>query len=319
MNRPRKTALPIILEEYMNYLISLEHRTKSTAEEYAGDIVLFFRYIKIQHGLVPEDISYSDIPLDNIDEDFVYKITIDDVFRFLSYLKEKRKYSSSTERRKIAAIRSYFKYAHEVGKYSVIDIDYDLKLPQRVDNIPIFLSEEDSAILINSVDSRNPIRDKMIIALFLHTGIKLMELCNLNVTAIDGEQLQIVNAEHFNRYIPLDDMLLKILGVYMGWRCKKYINIPLKGKDKYALFLSEQKKRISPRAVQDIVIKAAKNAMIKDKTSPQKLRHTFAILLYKKGFNIKEIQKILGHEYIGSTQIYLNIPGLKTNSDQDTI
>lgn len=319
MNRPSKTIMPIILEEYINYLTSVENRAKSTAEEYSGDIILLFKHIKLQQDLVVKNIPYSDIPLDNVDKDFVYKITIDNIFSFLSYLKKQRKYSSSTERRKIAAIRSYFKYAHEVGKYSVIDIDYDLQLPKRVDNMPTFISEEESDTLINSVDSRNPIRDKMIIALFLHTGIKLMELCNLNITAIDGEQLQITNTEHFDRYIPLNDMLLKYLGIYMGWRCKKYAYVSLKGNDKYALFLSEQKKRISPRAVQDIVIKAAKNAMIKEKISTQKLRHTFAILLYKNGLNIKEIQKILGHENISSTQMYLNIPGLETNSEQDTI
>lgn len=310
MNRPSKTNIPILLKKYMDYLISEECRTKSTAEEYAGDIVLFFRYMKIQYGIVPEDTPYAKILLDDVDENFVCKITVNNVFNFLSYLKRKRQYSESTERRKIAAIRSYFKYAHDVCKYTNIELTKELQLPEQVDTMPIYLGDKESMILVNSVYSRNIIRDKMIIALFLHTGIKLMELCNLDIAAIEGERLRIINDEHVERYIALDDMLLRYLGIYLSWRYKKYIDVQFNSNDKYALFLSEQKKRISPRAVQDIVLKAAKNAMLKKQISPQKLRHSYAVFLYKKGFSIKEIQKILGYENIRSTQIYLNIPEL---------
>lgn len=310
MNRIQKTVMPMILEEYMNYLIYIESRTKSTAEEYAGDIALFFRYLKIKYDLVSKNTPYSNISLDDIDKDFVYKITVDNILDFLSYLKKHRKYSDSTERRKIASIRSYFKYAHGIAKYTSIKIDCDLKLPKRIDNMPTFLSEEASDILINSVKSRNLIRDKMIIALFLHTGIKLMELCNLNITTIYGEYIKITNADRFERYIELDDMLTQYLEIYLKWRYDKYKDIQLKRNDKYALFLSEQQKRIGPRAIQNIVLNAAKNAMLNEKASPQKLRHSFAVLLYKKGFSIKEIQKILGHENISSTKVYLRIPEL---------
>lgn len=315
MNRPTRTNIPIILEKYMNYIILTKGRTESTAEEYVSDIMLFFKYIKVQLKIVSKDTDYSDILLDDIDEEFVSKITMNNILNFLLYLKNKRQYSKITQRRKIAAIRSYFDYAHNIGKYSNIDITKKLRLPDPTETMPIYIGNKESALLINSINSRNSIRDKMIIALFLHTGIKLMELCNLKITDIEGDQLIIINNNRIDRCIPLDDMLLKYLGIYLSWRYKKYIDIPLSNKDKYSLFLSEQKKKISPRTVQDIVLKATRNAMLKKQISSQKLRHSYAVFLYKKGFSLKEIQKMLGHENICSTQIYLNIPELNMNNN----
>ena len=313
MNRKPKTKMPIVIKRYMKYLVSENDNTVSTSEEYGNDIALLFRYIKIRYKHVPAETLYSDVSLDNINEDFVKKIRVDDIFEFIFYLKQNRKYSEMTIRRKIASIRSYYDYAYNVAKYINIDISASLKLPDRSEKLPSFLKNEQSIILLESVEGRNILRDQMIIALFLHSGIKLMELCNMDITALRKNELCIANINNIKRFVPLDEAIVNCLNYYLRWRLNKYKDVKLKESDKNALFLSEQKKRISPRAVQDIVLKAAKNAMLKKRISPQNLRHTFAILLYKKGFKIKDIQQILGHVNIESTQIYLNIPEVDLN------
>ena len=146
------------------------------------------------------------------------------------------------------------------------------------------------------------------ITILLNCGVRLAELVNINISDIDFEnnKLNVIGKGNKERTIYLNNACIKAIKNYLAVR-----NIDgVKFNSKDALFLSEQKKRISRRTVQYIVKQELKLAGIEkaDKYSVHKLRHTAATLMYKYGnVDIRALQELLGHESISTTEIYTHV------------
>lgn len=153
------------------------------------------------------------------------------------------------------------------------------------------------------------IRDRAIILLFLNSGLRVSELCQLNVDSIrlhrDSTTLSVLGKGKKNRTLHLNEQTFQAISDYLDSRPKK---IPKEHKD--ALFLNRDFTRMSRKAVYEIVKKYARIANIDEitvrKLSPHKLRHTFATLVLQNGANIKVVQELLGHENISTTNIYVH-------------
>lgn len=305
MQRKEKPKLPAIIKGYLSYISSIKGLTKETVNAYSYDLILFFRFLKIHYGIVDEDTPFEDIVISDIKNDFVKDINLSDVFSFLSHLENDRGNANSTRARKIACLRSFFGYLYKRAKIIDYDIGIDLETPRLSKKLPIYLNVEESKKLIKSVTSRNPVRDKCIIVLFLNTGMRLSELCGINISSIKGDTLIVKGKGNKERFVYLNEACLEEINKYLYVRSKQEDKIKLDSKD--ALFISEQKRRISKRAVEDIVNKAIESAGLSNKYSVHKLRHTAATLIYRAGADIRSLQAILGHESIATTQIYVHI------------
>lgn len=299
--------LPESLDNFLNYLNVIKAKSPNTINGYRSDLILFFRFMKMHRKLCPKKTEASDIEIRDIDSEFIKKIQLMDLYAFLAYLENERDNSSYARARKVASLKSFFKFLHTKAKLIDDNPTADLESPKIVKRHPVYLTLDESKDLLNSVDSDNKHqkRDYCIITLFLNCGLRLSELCSINISRIKGDIMTIIGKGDKERTVYLNKACVKAISDYMTERAQ--MNILPSQLD--ALFISERKSRINMRTVEKIVKKYIEDAGLdKDKYSPHKLRHTAATLMYKYGnVDIRSLQMILGHENINTTQIYTHV------------
>jgi len=269
---------------------------------------LFLKYMKIKKDLVKiEDLKNSEavenIDISDINSEFFSSIILSDLYSFMSYLNKYRNNNSAARARKVASIKSFYKYLHT--KAGIIDENPALELesPKSVKRLPKYLDLRDSKQLLKSIEGKHRERDYAIITLFLNCGLRLQELVDINISKLRNDTLTVIGKGNKERTVYLNRACLTAVNEYMEVR-----PIPRIGNED-ALFLSERRQRISNKTVQFLVKKYIKMAGL-DSTrySTHKLRHTAATLMYKHGHvDIRALQNILGHESIATTEIYTHL------------
>lgn len=300
-------SAPERLTEFLNYLSVIRGKSSNTINGYRIDLSLFFRFLKLYKGLCPKNIEFEDIPIYDINDDFLRNIKLSDLYAFLAFTEKQRNNSTYARARKVAALKSFFKYIYTKSKILSENPTSDLETPKIDKRNPVYLTLEESKGLLSSIDDTNKHkkRDFCIITLFLNCGLRLSELCSINISKIKGDTLTIIGKGNKERTVYLNNACLKAISKYMIERN----SIEILDEHEDALFISERKCRINNRTVEKIVKKyIAEAGLDKSKYTPHKLRHTAATLMYKYGnVDIRSLQKILGHENISTTQIYTHV------------
>ena len=292
-----------------DFFIGIENNTSSlTRYNYAMDLFVFFNYLAKYILKKDED----KITLDDIDN--LKTRNIEQYLSYLSYYELDGKYYKNDERgkaRKLASLRSFFKYLfnHDMIKANIAS---KIETPKLHNKEIIRLEKDEVNRLMNSIE--NPIeftkrqqeynkntfeRDNAIITLFLGTGIRISELVGLNLESFDFSQ----NAFIVTRKGGNQTMLYFSNEVAMAlktWLEKRAtLQLP---KEENAMFISLQNKRISIRAVENLVKKFAQIASPLKKISPHKLRSTFGTNLYKETKDIYIVADVLGHKDVNTTK-----------------
>ena len=323
----RYTDCPLILREFLSYHETIKGQSKRTISEYHLDLRMFLRFMKLIKREMPYDTDLETISIRDVDLAFIRTITVTDVFDFLSYLAndrvvhessftESKGINSSSRARKLSAIKSFFKYltvhTRQLEQNPVQDMEY----PKLRKALPRYLTLEQSAALLRSVDGPNKTRDFAILMIFLNCGVRRSELVNLNISDIYEDRIRVVGKGNKDRI------------VYMGSSCKAAIDAYLIERnqivltDNRALFGSRDHNRISVSAVHRLVKKHVLEAGLDpEKLSAHKLRHTAATLMLQNGVDVKTVQEVLGHENLNTTQIYTHIESteLKIASEANPI
>lgn len=298
--------IPIILEDYLDYMETIKGTSSNTVKEYYFDLRTFLRFLKIRYKLVESTLPFDEIEIDDIKIDLIRQVDIQDLFAYISYADKKRSNGNSTRARKVASIRSFFKYLH--SKVNLIETNpaLNLEFPKTDIRHPVYLSLAQAENLLKTVLTnpnelyRN--RDYAIVMLFLNCGLRLAELTSIDIDKISADDsLTVIGKGNKERTIFLNEGCVQAIEDYMKLR-------PLVPGEK-ALFLSIRKTRISNRAIQHMIDKyLEKSGLDTDVYSTHKLRHTAATLMYKYGnVDIRALQEILGHESVATTQIYTHI------------
>lgn len=297
--------LPECLNDFLNYLGTIKGKSQNTTIAYKFDLIMFFRFIKLYKGMVPNNCEFEDIIINDIDNNFLKKIKLNDLFAFISFAENYRKNGSYARARKVASIKSFFKYLH--GKAKIIDENPALELesPKIEKRNPIYLTLDESKKLLNSIDGKFKERDYCIITIFLNCGLRLSELCGINISKIKGDILTVIGKGNKERTVYLNNACLKAISSYLNVRNKFSDKIV----DHDALFISKNYKRINKRSIELMLKKYLKKSNLDvNKYTPHKLRHTAATLMYKYGnVDIRSLQEILGHENVSTTQIYTHV------------
>ena len=308
-----RSDAPKILRDFLIYHETIKGHSHNTVDEYFLDLRTFFRYLKIHRNLVARNTELEEIDISDVDLDFVRAVTLSEVYEYLAFLSRDRvknqksrdtEYglSAASRARKIASIKSFYKYltvkANLLEENPVADLDSP-KIPK---TLPRYLSLEESERLLASVDSRNRERDYCILCIFLNCGLRISEIVGLNLSDIRSDHLRVLGKGSKERVVYLSDATAAAINEYL------LVRKNLQPLDRSALFLSNRKTRMSREAVHNMVKKSLLRAGLDaSKYSAHKLRHTAATLMLQNGVDVRTLQELLGHEHLNTTQIYTHV------------
>lgn len=284
-----------ILEQYLGYLCFIKGRSENTIKEYRTDILMLFKFI-----LSFRCISFDEHSFAFADINFIRSITLNEIYAFISFCQNSLNSSAGTRARKIVSIRQFWKYLKTKAHLIKNNITEELETPRLPKRIPKYLTLEESVrLLISCKDSP---RDHCILTIFLNCALRLSELASLNIDQVSTEILTIVGKGNKERKIFLTPAAKKSISSWL--QIRNNINVPT-----MALFVSRNKRRITTRALQNVVKKHVVLAGLDSNViSAHKLRHTSATLMYKYGkADIRSLQQILGHESVATTEIYTHV------------
>ena len=284
---------PQVLRDFLFYMETIKGRSPATVNSYYIDLRNFFRFIKELRGMIPKEIDFKDIVIEDITIDLIRTITLSDVYEYLNYTLSERSNSAKTRARKVSCLRSFFNYLTSKAHLLEENPVKDLETPKLKKSLPKYLSLEQSLELLNHVEGEYQERDYCILTLFLNCGMRLSELVGINLSDIQDNTLRLTGKGNKERIVYLNEACLTAIESYLSVRTQNVSHI----KDKNALFLS----RLGNMGY-----------------STHKLRHTAATLMYQHGnVDIRVLKEILGHVNLGTTEIYTHVTSSQLEKASD--
>ena len=309
-----RTDAPPILRDFLVYHETIQGHSRRTVDEYFLDLRNFFRFLKLDKGRVARNTPLDQISIDDVDLELVGSVTLSDVYSYMNYLSRDRivhpnspdqrhGLAASARARKVAAIRSFYKYLTNKAKLLSENPVQDLDSPHLKKSLPRYLDLEESVSLLDHVDGANQARDYCILTLFLNCGLRISELVGLNVTDVRGNQLRVLGKGNKERMLFLNEACQNALEDWLTERSMLTLV------DQNALFVTLQnRRRISRAAVHKLVKKhLAAAGLDSTQYSAHKLRHTAATLMLQNGVDVRTLQEVLGHDHLNTTQIYTHV------------
>ena len=297
---------PIVIRDFLTYNETIKGKSSRSVEGYYLDLQTFFRYMLTARGMADKNTPFEEIDISPVDIELIKTVTLSDLYSFLVYCKNERGNNPATRARKTSTLKIFFRYLCEQTHQLETNPTLMLDSPKVKQSLPKHLTLEDSLELLNSVDGANQKRDFCILTLFLNCGLRLAELCSLNVSDIKPDGTMTVTGKgNKERLVYLNDACMTAVNEYLAVRPSENLPYPHKN----ALFISRNHRRISPKTVQHIVKTYLEKAGLGGQGfSTHKLRHTAATLMYQHGkVDIRVLKDILGHSNLGTTQIYTHV------------
>jgi len=291
-----------MLEEYLRQF--LEHLryernvSQHTLRNYRSDLEQFHEQI----APLKPDGTREQIPVKDIDH-----LTIREWMAKLHGLDKKK----TSIARKLASLRTFFQFLIREGV--VENNPAKLVATPRVERkLPNHLSMEDAVRFIESPDLETDLgrRDRAILEFLYATGMRVGELVGLNLKDIDFREklVRVTGKRKKQRILPFGEPSLQALMFYLNEARADFLaNCPPAERDDQAVFLNYQGTRITTRSVGRMVDKYIKEIADMHDISPHSLRHSFATHLLDSGADLRDIQELLGHARLSTTQIYTHV------------
>ncbi len=264
--------------------------SKNTYDSYTRDVKQFIAFLEEKGVEDPTNISDGFINL------------------FVERLKESQK-SNATVVRKIASIRCFYNYLVSTGQAQVSPVKKSLHLvlDKQAKKYPQILTGSEIELLLSLPDVKKikGCRDKAMLELLYATGIRVSELIELDIEDINLQlcTLYCNRKGKSERIIPVHAAAVSAVSDYVS-RVRSKMIVPEGGQ---ALFINLNGRRLTRQGFWKIVKFYSQQAHISKKITPQTLRHSFALHLLENGADLKDIQKMLGHADISSTQVYVHL------------
>lgn len=285
------------IDDFLKHLKYERNASPHTLRNYEIDLVQFY-----DHLAPPDkDGNRRAVPIHQVDN-----LAIRD---FMATLYEQKKKKSSIHR-KVAALRTFFKYLNREG---VVETNpAKLVASPRVDRtLPNHLNLEQMIRFIETPETDTVLgkRDRAILELLYASGLRVSELTSLNMHDIDFTNLtvRVKGKGRKERVVPFGEHAKKALQEYLGVRGELLIEAGLEPPDPLAVFLNYQGTRITTRSVGRMVDKYVKLCADVHHISPHSLRHSFATHLLDAGADLRVIQEMLGHVRLSTTQQYTHV------------
>ena len=281
-----------LILKYLQYLKIEKNASEHTIISYENDI----------NQLADFAVKELNVEPDNLDAGDIDRLLIR---LWLGELSD-RDLARNTIARKVASVRSFFKYLFKRG-YIDQNPAHLLIVPKKEQRLPKTVRSSEIATMIDLADRTIPeqIQERAILELLYATGIRVSELTQLNLTDMDlsKKQITVFGKGNKERTVPLGKKAVEALNDHLQIR-KKLFTSKSDNDSKKALFIASEGGRIYPRKVQRIVKDYFMKVSEVTQKSPHTLRHSFATHLLDAGADIRIIKEFLGHSSLASTQIY---------------
>jgi len=282
-----------LIEQFLEHLRYERNVSEHTLRNYSSDLEQFVHFLNPDKKKAPE-ISQID------------HLTIRE---WMASLHSEQKKKSSIAR-KLAALRTYFQFLVREG---VLELN-PAKLvttPKLEKKLPKHLSVEEAIRFIESPDAETDLgkRDRAMLELMYATGVRVAELTTLNIPDIDfrNQLIRVTGKRRKQRIVPFGDPAGDAIRNYLAVRDKFLFKAPVSRRDDEALFLNYQGTRITTRSVGRMVDKYIHICAGLHNISPHALRHSFATHLLDSGADLRDIQELLGHARLSTTQVYTHV------------
>lgn len=275
------------VEKFLNYLKTQRRASEHTLRAYETDLKQFTKFMEQKYPQVALKV--------------IHEIQI----RSYLHVMYQKKLDGISISRHLSALRSFFKYLIN-EKLMLKNPAEDVPNPKTESKLPKYLHEEEMELFLSIPDGNNALgaRDKGILELLYATGLRVSELVSLNVGQIDLKSKSIIvkGKGRKERLVLYGGYAREALECYLKQRGQL-----ISERSDDALFLNFRGGRLTARSIRRVVDKYIKEADIKLKISPHALRHSFATHMLNHGADIRDIQELLGHASLSTTQRYTHV------------
>lgn len=269
--------------DYRRYIRSEKRLSENTVEAYMDDYEEFMHFILRHWSVVPEDV------------------TPEMISRFMRWLYERR--SSASQARRLSGVKSLYNYLLISERIQQLPTE-NIEPPKAERLLPDVLSVEEVDAMLATFDIRSAkgCRDSAIVEVLYSTGLRVSELVTLRLSDLFfGEgYVRVVGKGDKQRLVPIGSAARDKIQLYMEERKPKSAS-------EMTLFLNNRGKPLTRVMVFNIIRQAAERAGITKNISPHTLRHSYATHLLQGGANIRQVQELLGHESITTTEVYTHL------------
>lgn len=274
------------VNDFLDYLKYEKRYSAHTIVAYEEDLHQLFTYLHEKFDMAEPALA---------------EITTSFIRSWLASLKE-AKNSAKTINRKISSLKSFFKYYLRTGQLeqSPMTTIISPKMPKR---LPVYVEQKDTNTLFQHVefpDTWPGKTDRLILAIFYNTGMRLSELVNLKEGQINAaaNTIKVLGKGNKERVIPVSPALISDIKEYLS------LKNTLASPDRVYLLVNEKGRKLYATYVYQAVKKYLSVVTTIDKKSPHVLRHTFATHLTNNGADLNAVKELLGHSSLAATQIY---------------
>jgi len=315
-----------LIEEFLNYLRYERHFSPHTAKCYAADLHQFCGFLDAsgpppqpgvsvpaaefaggsahpgQSGVATatatQTASAVRCPL--------LEVEANTIRQFLAFLND-REYSKSSTARKLATLRSFYKFCVRRGYLSASPL-IGIRTPKQERRLPKFLEIDQVRKLLETPDDSTLLgaRDRAMLETIYSTGVRVSELVDLNLNDVDfvGQVIHIRGKGKKQRIAPIGSSALAAIRKYLELRKADRRSASF---NQEALFINKHGQRLSTRSVRRKLDKYLLQAGLDPSISPHTLRHSFATHMLNNGADIRSVQELLGHQSLSTTQIYTHL------------
>jgi len=321
-----------IVEQFLGYLKFEKRFSEHTAKCYGADLGQYGDFLlknsdgigssmpdgpmDHHHGGVGTAVAVQTQTAQSVDQ-LLLNADVNEARAYLAHLNEKG-YSKATIARKLATLRSFYKYLVRTNRRSANPLA-SVRTPKQDKKLPRFLEYEEIKRLLNTppIETWLGARDRAILETLYSTGIRVSELVGLNMDDVDflGEVIHIRGKGKKERIAPISSSALQAIQHYMEFRNKRAqsnSNFDMK-----VLFVNKHGHRLSTRSVRRKMDKYLKMAGLDPNISPHTLRHSFATHMLNNGADLRSVQELLGHQSLSTTQVYTHLTTRKLKEVYD--
>ena len=290
---PINTTFDGYMKSFISYLSIEKNFSEYTIKAYKSDVLSFFIWCNYMN---PEKVNFNKL------RDYLYFI-------------QKFNYKKTTIARKIAALRTFFKFLHKMQLLSSNPAE-NLTAPKKPKTLPKFLTDDEMLNLLDNVKTDTPagLRNKAILELLWATGMRVSELSGLDFENLNLEENEITvfGKGAKERIVLISERAKKYLEQYIETARPLIIRDAKKDNPKLdenlqAIFINKTGFRLQNKSIQNAIETIVNNIQLPKHVTPHVFRHSFATRMIENGADLRVVQELLGHASISNTQIYTHI------------